>query len=277
MRYWAPACISSRNTGRNLRARRRPRRFEIRRRERLEWAEEKGHTDIPLCGTKLARRAKYYRILLDIETQHDFFAPGGSCYRAAASDCADNIYRLFRWARVNRVPVISTVLRLKRLEPGGLANVPYCIEGTEGEQKLLRTVMPSRVNLGLRNITDLPVNIFQRHQQAIFEKRHTDIFLHAAAERLISEIGSATFVICGAGVARGIVEAAIGLRNRGFGVILATDAVLDLGDPREDMAYRRMQAKGVVFAPTHKIIQPVPRTCSTLPRWLKEAIKARAS
>jgi nicotinamidase-related amidase len=202
---------------------------------------------------------RYERILLDVESQHDFFAPGGSCYSREASERAANIYRLFGWARRNEVPVISTVLRVRSGEIGPLADVPHCIEGSEGERKLLRTVLPKRVNLGLRNTTDLPRELFDRYQQVIFEKRQTDLFRHAAAERLITETSEATFVICGAGVARGIVEAAVGLRNRGFGVILASDAVVDLDDPLAPMAYNRMEAKGVISAPTEKITDTRPR------------------
>lgn len=214
---------------------------------------------------------------MDIETQHDFFVPGGSLYTLAASDCAEQVYRLFRWARVNRVPVISTVLRVRRHQQGPSRPVPYCIEDTEGEKKLLRTVLPLRVNLGLRNITDLPVDLFSRYQQVIFEKRYTDIFLHAAAERLITDIDAATFVICGAHVAHGIVEAALGLRNRGFGVILATDAVLGIGDPGEPMAYKRMEAKGVVFAPTQKIIEARPPPVSKPSLRLIDILRAHVS
>jgi len=195
------------------------------------------------------------RILLDIETQRDFFLPGGSCYTRGARGAARRIYELFRWARRNRIPVISTVLRVRPNERGPLAPVPHCIDGSRGEQKLSRTVLPRRINLGLRNTTDLPADLWN-YQQILFEKRCTDLFLHARAERLITELPMTTFVICGAGVAGGIVQAAIGLRFRGFEVILASDAVLDLGDPLAEMAYRRMAAKGVVFARTWEILPP---------------------
>ncbi len=198
------------------------------------------------------------RVLLDIETQQDFFQPGGSCYRRPASRQAKAIYRLFRWARQNEVPVISTVLRVRPGERGPLAAAPHCREGTEGERKLLRTVLPRRINLGLRGVTDVPADLFERYQQVIFEKRHTDTFRHPAAERLITDIEEATFVICGAGVAHGIAEAAIGLRERGFGVIVAGDAVLHLGHRLAPMAFKRMDAKGVVFVPTDKIVSACP-------------------
>ncbi|HUU22766.1 MAG TPA: isochorismatase family protein [Phycisphaerae bacterium] len=195
------------------------------------------------------------RILLDIETQRDFFLPGGSCYKRGARGVARRIYQLFRWARGERIPVISTVLRVRPNERGPLARVPHCIDGSRGEQKLPRTVLPRRINLGLRNTTDLPADLLN-YQQIIFEKRYADLFLHARAERLITELPMTTFVICGAGVAGGIAQTAIGLRFRGFDVILATDAVLDLAHPLAEMAYRRMAAKGVVFAETWQIVSP---------------------
>ena len=201
-------------------------------------------------------RTAHGQILLDVEVQADFFLPGGSCYSRQSKAAARRIRQLFRWVRRERIPVISTVLRVRPNERAPLAPVPHCVDGGHGERKLRRTVLPSRINLGLRSSTDLPSDLFDRYQQIIFEKRDPNIFLHAGAERLITELPMTTFVICGAGTAGGIAAAAIGLRFRGFGVILAADAVLDLGDPLADMARRRMDAKGVVFANTSDIVAP---------------------
>jgi len=198
------------------------------------------------------------RILLDVESQQDFFDPGGGCYVRGGGKARANIRRLFRWANTNDIPVISTVLRVRRGERGPLTNKPHCIEGSPGERKLPGTILARRINFGLRNTTDLPREIFKQYRQVIFEKRDTNIFAHARAERLISELGPGTFIICGAGVAHGIVQAAVGLRSRGFAVVLARDAVVDLNDPQEEMAYLRMEAKGVVFVPTREIIMPRP-------------------
>lgn len=201
----------------------------------------------------------YERVLLDVETQQDFFAPGGSCYTPDAAEPLKNIYRLFDWAKRESIPVVSTVLRVRANDHGPLAKPLHCIDGSVGEQKMARTILPIRVNMGLLNTTDLPGDIFEHYQQVIFEKRDTDIFAHARAERLITELPPTTFVICGAGLARSIAQAAIGLRTRGFSVILALDAAVDLGDPMAAMARMRMEAKGVVFARTGDLILPVPR------------------
>ena len=202
---------------------------------------------------------RYELVLLDIETQRDFFAPSGSCYKPEARGAARRIVELFAWAKAERLPVLSTVLRVRRNDCGPLAEVAHCVEGSDGERKIPGTILPSRIDLGLRNTTDLPGDLFDEYQQVIIEKRHTDIFAHARIERLLTELNAGTFVVFGAGVAHGIVQAAIGLRSRGFGVILAEDAVADLGDDLAPMAARRMEAKGVIFAPAHEIISPKPK------------------
>ncbi len=199
------------------------------------------------------------RILLDIETQREFFQPGGAGYTRRAAEVAKRVYRLIHWARDNRVPVVSTVLRMRRGERGPLLKVPHCIEDSEGEKKLSRTVLPRRINLGLQSSTDLPVDILERYQQVIFEKRDTNILSHPRLERLISEIPPVTFVLCGAGLAHGVMQAAVGLRTRGFSVIVAEDAVLSLDDEAGEMARLRMEAKGAVFAPTAEITKPPVR------------------
>ncbi|MHC4562510.1 MAG: cysteine hydrolase family protein [Planctomycetota bacterium] len=203
-------------------------------------------------------------ILLDIESQRDFFDPLGACYKPHSLTVARHIYRLFDWAKRRHVPVISTLLRLPRNGPGPFGPTPHCLVGTYGEEKLPLTVLPNRINLGLRNVTDLPRDILEAYRQIIVEKRHTDIFAHARLERLITELGPTTFVVCGAGLGQGIAEAVIGLRSRGFAVVVAEDAVLDVEAPGQHLATERMTAKGAVFLPTHDIVAPKPEPAHTL-------------
>ncbi len=199
---------------------------------------------------------RYEKVLLDIEAQRDFFSPGGSCYKPEATIAAQNIRRLFRWARRRAVPVISTVLRVRAGRRGPLAPVPHCVEGTDGEKRISRTLLARHIDLGLRNTFDLPRDIFQHYQQVIFEKRATDIFAHARAERLLTELEAETFVVCGAGSAHGIVEAVVGLRQRNFKIILAADAIVDLDHPLAEMAWLRMVAKGAQPLSTAEIVAP---------------------
>ncbi len=205
-------------------------------------------------------------IVLDIETQRDFFDPKGACYRPESLAVARQVHRLFGWARAYRVPVLSTVLRLSHGELGPMGVHPHCITGTRGEQKLPTTVLRDRINFGLRNVTDLPADVLDDHQQLIFEKRHTNIFQHARIERLLTELTNVTFIVCGAGVGQGIVEAVVGLRGRRFSVVVAKDAVLDLDAPNQYLPHERMKAKGAVYLPTSDIILPEPKAAPAAAR-----------
>lgn len=201
---------------------------------------------------------KYERILLDVEAQRDFFTPSGSGYTPRADRAAKQVQRLFAWAERERIPILSTMLRVR---PDRLGPLPLraCIEGSRGERRLPRTLLRRRINFGLRNTTDLPPRALRQYGQILFEQRVTDPFAHSRFERLISELGPTTFVLCGAGLAHGLLQAAVGLRARNFGVILASDAVVALPGENGEMAVLCMEAKGVVFAPARLIMAPPRR------------------
>lgn len=200
------------------------------------------------------------RILLDMEVQKDFFCRSGRFYSKTNGQVLKHIKELLKWAKTQKVPVISTLLRSSR-NPTDRGHPPYCIEGTEGELRVPRTVLPNHIAFGTRRTTDLPEHILDDYGQVIFEKRGLNILSNLRIERLLTQLrGKGTFILCGAGLSGGIVQAAITLRIRKFGVILATDAVADLGDSGADMAIRRMVAKGVIFCPTDKIIAPPTAT-----------------
>ena len=196
-------------------------------------------------------------VLLDIETQQDFFLPQGSCYSARADHVRINIIRLFRWARESRLRVISSVLSNIPGEksPIGEDLPSHCVEGSPGAEKLPGTLIYPCINLGIRNCTDLLPDLFDRYRQVIFEKRYsTDIIAHARPERLISEMPHTRFVLCGAGLSQGLVEAALGLRFYGFDVTCAMDGMLNIGGDRK-YAMLKMRARGVEIMHTETIIK----------------------
>ncbi|MCE5278038.1 MAG: isochorismatase family protein [Planctomycetaceae bacterium] len=201
---------------------------------------------------------RYDRIIMDIQAQDDFLSSSGACYLPPAAVARRNISALFRWARQDEIPVISTVLRVHPHRIGPMADVPHCVDGTAGEEKIAESILPRRINFGLRNTTDLPDNVLEKYQQVIFEMRFTDIFKHERAERLLTELNVGTFILCGAGLSQGIQQAAVGLRSRGFAVVLARDAVVALPGPGLEMALKQIQAKGVIFAPTSEIVLTHP-------------------
>ncbi len=195
-------------------------------------------------------------ILMDIECQVDFFQPGGALYRREHNVAAGNVYRLFDWAKGTGAAVMSTVLLVRPGHRGPFGLKPHLVEGSGGEAKLPRTLLAGHVNLGLGHNTDVPLNVLDEHPQVIFEKRDPNIFAHPRAERLITELPrDRTFVICGAGTVQGIKQAVIGLRTRGYPVIVAEDAMIDLADSMAEMVWLQMLAKEARPMPTAQIIE----------------------
>ncbi len=195
-------------------------------------------------------------VLMDIHAQHDVFLPVGSLYEPKARRAAANVYRLIHWAKAIGTPVISTVLLNRPGYHGALSPVTHCVDGAAGAEKLLRTLLPWRVNLGLAHTADLPRDLFEHYQQVIFQTRDSDPFRHQKFERLITELGpDYTFVLCGASIAAGIKQTVLGLRLRGYGVIVAEDAVLSLDDPMTEMAWLQVLAKSARPLPTVQILR----------------------
>jgi len=200
-------------------------------------------------------------IMIDLHVQRDLFAPGGSLYTRANSRATANVYRLFQWARMTGVPILSPVLLVRPGRQGPFGRAPHCIEGSGGEVKLARTLLSRRVNLGLSHTADLERGLFSKYAQIIFETRDTNILHHAKFERLIAELnGQHTFVLCGATIARGILEAVLGLRRYGHRVFVAEDAVLELDLPDTEMAWLRVVAKDAICLGTDQIVRELAAT-----------------
>ena len=142
------------------------------------------------------------------------------------------------------------------------------MEGSGGELKPARTLLPRRINLGLSHNADLPPDIFRDVQQIIFETRDADVFHHEKFERLVTELPKeCTFIICGATVAMGVKQAVLGLRSRQFNVVVAEDALLGLDHPRTEMAWLQIMAKEAWPLTTERIIRdfsPVRRHWSSV-------------
>lgn len=206
-------------------------------------------------------------ILLDIHTQRDLLTRGGALYIPEATSIARNVQKLFSWARATETPAISAQILLRPGRRGPFSETPHCLEGTQGASKIPGTMLPRRVNLGLAHTADLPPRLFDEYQQAIFETRDPDVFRHQKFERLISELpNDITFVLCGATVEYGIKQAVLGLRLRRYPVIVADDAVLQLGGPESEMAWLQVLAKAAAPLPTTHIVgEFAPSRRSRLP------------
>jgi len=194
----------------------------------------------------LKRRRRW--ILIDINTQKDFFLAGGNACINNHRKVLANVRRIMAWARRNNVRVISTC----EVYPNhnGVNEVGYCIDGTDGQKKIRYTLLSNRISFPADGSTDLPADILRKYRQIVLHKRCIDPFNEPRIERLLSEVRADNFVLIGASAEGAVKATALGLLQRGKKVSVVVDAVGLLDKREAKLALRKMKAKGAKLIET---------------------------
>jgi nicotinamidase-related amidase len=226
----------------------------------------------------IKKRRKW--ILVDINTQKDFFFAGGNlCIRNHRRVLA-NVRRVMAWARHNGVRVISTC----EVYPNhnGISEAGYCIDGTKGQKKIRYTLLSNRASYPADSSTDLPSNILRQYRQIILHKRCVDPFDEPRIERLLSEVRADNFILIGASAEGSVKATALGLLQRGKKVSVVIDAVGLLNKREAKLAFRKMRAKGARLIETKDIAgvshlsQAGICECESCRRWAgKTAVRSK--
>ena len=200
-----------------------------------------------------ARRASFGRLLVDLNTQCDFLLPRGALPVANRATVLPNVRRIMNWARIEAIPVISTLESHRCGESNGGLPV-HCVERSRGQRKLPFTLMPSRIVLCGDNTLDVPLDPFRRYQQLIFTKRDRDFLSNPKADRLMATIHAEYLAIFGALAERCVKIAALGLLARRHRIIVVRDACGFWSSADAELAMRQMEAKGAVIATTDELL-----------------------
>jgi nicotinamidase-related amidase len=203
---------------------------------------------------KLVKRKRKH-VVIDIDTQTDFFlAKGNACIRNHRR-ILGRIRRIMAWARRRGIPVISTCeVHPSNGNGNGNGNgVPYCIDGTAGQRKIRYTLLNNRIVYPADGNTDLPTDLLQRYEQIILHKRCVDPFDEPRIDRLLSETRAEEFILVGASAEGAVKATALGLLQRGKNVTVVVDAVGIHDKKNAKMALRKMEAKGARMVETKKL------------------------
>ena len=194
----------------------------------------------------LHRKAR--RVLIDIDTQFDLIAAANI---EEKSTMLRNMRRLIAWARLHRIPIISTMLARRADQKPISCDVPvHCVEGTPGQEKLPFTLCSSRKLFLAESAMDLPRQLFQEYQQVVFEKRVENPFELPRADRLLSEIKVDELIVFGMGLENAIKSTALGLLHRKKNVTLIVDATAGTNRRGSILALRQIEAKGAQLVKT---------------------------
>jgi len=203
----------------------------------------------------LKRRRRH--IIVDINTQRDFFLAGGNaCIRNRRKVLAC-IRRMMAWARSRNIPIISTCeVYPNNNDPHALLSQDssggYCIDGTDGQKKIRYTLLSNRTSFAADGSTDLPADLLRRYRQIILHKRCVDPFDEPRIERLLSEVRADEFILLGVSAEGAVKATALGLLQRGKRVSVVVDAVGSRDKREAKLALRKMEAKGARLIKTKR-------------------------
>lgn len=190
------------------------------------------------------------RVLVDIDTQRDFFlAEGSNCIRNHRRVLA-NIRRIIAWARLSNIRVISTVRDFIGVD-GSTTNTHHDLSA---QQKLNYTIRNKNISFSADGCTDLPRDIFKRYEQVILHKRRVDPFAEPRADRMLSELRVDEFLIIGALTEDAVKATVLGLLARRKRVTVLTDAIGGRDRSAAEVALRQMQAKGARLVEVKNLI-----------------------
>ena len=177
-------------------------------------------------------------VFFDVDTQMDFLFPAGALYVPGAEHLVPLIAQLNHHAFARRIPLISTVDAHAENDPEFALWPPHGVAGTLGQRKPECTLLPQRTGqrAGAPGIAP----------QMILEKQSVDCFTSPHLPGLLAALAADRCVIYGVVTEICVLNAALGLRARGYQVAIVTEAVRELS--RESAEQMRAQFTFVSIA-----------------------------
>ena len=187
-------------------------------------------------------------VLVDLCTQRDFCTPTGAYPIANLSEVLPALRRVFGWALSKDVPIVSALDSHRRWELNPNGSEIHCFDGSEGQRKMDFTLLPSRLMIEGDNTLGLPTGPFDEYQQVVFRKRTDDLLANPKADRFLTQLPVAEFILFGNGIENSIRALTLALLARGKNVTVILDACGYWKACESELALRQIWAKGVTLA-----------------------------
>jgi nicotinamidase-related amidase len=167
-----------------------------------------------------ATASRLKRVVVDVDTQKQFFENSGIVCVQNHRQVLANILRIVNWARLRNIRMISTVQILPN-------KYPYCssfVADIEGQRKIGYTFRKRHTCFDAEDNTDLLSATLEQYDQIILEKRCFDPFREPRADRILSELQADEFILVGALTEGAVKATALGLLRRHKNVTVLVDA-----------------------------------------------------
>jgi nicotinamidase-related amidase len=190
------------------------------------------------------------RVVVDIDTQRCFFSDNSKACFCNNGTVLDNIRRVITWTRLKHIYVVSTVQIP--------ANNACCSNSrgsdVNGLEKIGFTLHKRRTHFDATDSTDLPMEILEQYDQAIFCKRCIDPFREPLADRMLTELEADEFILIGSFIEGAIKATALGLLARRKNVRILVDATGSDNKRAAKLALQHLQAQGAKLDDTQTFL-----------------------
>ncbi|RUL86950.1 cysteine hydrolase family protein [Tautonia sociabilis] len=195
-------------------------------------------------------------VFVDIDTQRDFLAPGGSLYLADSPRIRPNLARLTTFARDHDIPVLATACAHEPDEPDPEPFPPHCLVDSKGAERIEETRWPGSLVLAPDGTFEPPHGGKKTPAHLTLQKRRYDLFSHPEADRVVAFYahGEPTFVVYGVAVDYCVGCAVRGLRERGHRVAIVTDAIAAVDPEAMPKLLEEFDAMGVERTTTDAVV-----------------------
>lgn len=194
-------------------------------------------------------------VFLDIDTQADFMLSSGALPVPGAEEIIPNLKKLMNYARVNRIPVLSSADAHPPDDPSFAEWPPHCVVGTPGQRRIPETefaapiVVPNRPGAFKPPREWAGQTIIEKTEYAVASNPNFDALLSS----LRASLGRFRFVVFGVATEYCVRGAVLPLRERGFPVDVVTDAIKAISEGGGRKAIEEMLARGVRLVKTEGV------------------------
>ena len=193
-------------------------------------------------------------VAIDLNTQRDFCQPDGAFPVENLDALIPELRRVIAWIKRNQTPVVSSIEAHREFELSDSGNPIHCVDGSGGQEKLDFTLLANRTYVRSDNTLGVPMDLFASYQQVIFWKRTDDLLSNPKADRLVSQLPAAEFLIFGVGIESCIKAITLALLARNKSVTIVSGACGYWSHGTADQAMRQMTAKGARFVTVDQLL-----------------------
>lgn len=205
-------------------------------------------------------------LFINVDTQKDFMEKEGALYVKDAESINDNLQKLTKFAKEYNISVVNTMdfhspnsMEISD-KPDFINTFPtHCIAGTEGSEFISAT---NHHQFGRESYyvvryddKEIDKSAFNKARNVIIYKDKFDVFAgNCLSEVAIKSLNPNTIFVYGVTSQICVNYAVIGLRERGYKVVVIKDAIKELPNLPLETILKVWEEKGVILETTDNVI-----------------------